>query len=87
MASKKLRIIDESGIHARPATYFVQTTSKYPNNIGVEYDGKTVNAKSIMGIMSLAVPYDATITIIVDGSDSETIISEIINNLKEQQLV
>ncbi len=46
-------IIDETGIHARPATMLVQTASKFDSDIQLEYNGKKVNLKSIMGVMSL----------------------------------
>ena len=87
MASKNVKIIDESGVHARPATYFVQAMSKYDNQIDVEYNGKSVNAKSIMGIMSLGIPYYAEIKITVSGDNSDKILSEIINVLKSQNII
>lgn len=87
MASQELRIIDESGIHARPATHLVQSMSKYNNDIQLEYNNKSVNAKSIMGIMSLGVPYDAQIKISVNGDNAETVLADIIKTVKSQNLV
>ncbi len=55
MASKDFHIVAETGIHARPATLLVQTASKFASDITLEYKGKSVNLKSIMGVMSLGV--------------------------------
>ncbi|HGZ7081871.1 TPA: phosphocarrier protein HPr [Staphylococcus aureus] len=65
-------IIDETGIHARPATMLVQTASKFDSDIQLEYNGKKVNLKSIMGVMSLGVGKDAEITIYADGGSDES---------------
>ena len=55
MASKDFHIVAETGIHARPATLLVQTASKFASDITLDYKGKSVNLKSIMGVMSLGV--------------------------------
>ena len=55
MEKKEYHVIAETGIHARPATLLVQTASKYSSDIQLEYKGKSVNLKSIMGVMSLGV--------------------------------
>ena len=61
MEQKSYVITDETGIHARPATMLVQTASKFDSDIQLEYNGKKVNLKSIMGVMSLGVGKDAEI--------------------------
>ncbi|NLI60060.1 MAG: HPr family phosphocarrier protein [Clostridiales bacterium] len=61
----------EDGLSARPAALFVQVASKFDSRIWVEIDSKKVNAKSIMGIMSLGVGQDDEITIIIEGDDEE----------------
>ena len=79
MEKKYFHIIAETGIHARPATMLVQTASKFSSDINLEYSGKTVNLKSIMGVMSLGVGQNADVTITADGddaSDAMTAISE-----------
>ena len=55
MASKDFHIVAETGIHARPATLLVQTASKFASDITLDYKGKAVNLKSIMGVMHLMV--------------------------------
>ncbi|HDM5465299.1 TPA: phosphocarrier protein HPr [Staphylococcus aureus] len=79
-------IIDETGIHARPATMLVQTASKFNSDIQLEYNGKKVNLKSIMGVMSLGVGKDAEITIYADGSDESDAIQAISDVLSKEGL-
>ncbi|MBA9026426.1 phosphocarrier protein HPr [Peribacillus huizhouensis] len=69
MVEKTFTIIDESGIHARPATTIVQAASPFAAAVNLEYNGKSVNLKSIMGVMSLGIPKDATIKITAEGAD------------------
>ncbi|MDQ6597106.1 phosphocarrier protein HPr [Bacillus salipaludis] len=71
MVEKQFKIIEESGIHARPATLLVQTASKFDSGINMEYKGKSVNLKSIMGVMSLGIGQGAEISISAEGSDEE----------------
>ena len=78
-------IIDETGIHARPATMLVQTASKFDSDIQLEYNGKKVNLKSIMGVMS-GVGKDAEITIYADGSDESDAIQAISDVLSKEGL-
>ncbi|MED2941052.1 phosphocarrier protein HPr [Bacillus swezeyi] len=75
MINKTFTIIDQVGIHARPATTLVQTASKFNADIYLEYNGKTVNLKSIMGVMSLGIQKDAVIKITAQGSDEKDAIA------------
>lgn len=77
--SKDFHIIAETGIHARPATLLVQAASKFASDVTLSYQGKDVNLKSIMGVMSLGVGQGADVTIKTEGADEEaamTIIAE-----------
>ena len=71
MASKDFHVVAETGIHARPATLLVQTASKFASDITLEYKGKSVNLKSIMGVMSLGVGQGADVTISAEGADAD----------------
>lgn len=71
MAEKQFKVTADTGIHARPATLLVQTASKFDSDINLEYKGKKVNLKSIMGVMSLGIGQGADIKISAEGSDSE----------------
>jgi phosphocarrier protein HPr len=74
---KTFTIIDQAGIHARPATTLVQAISHFDSEINLEYNGKTVNLKSIMGILSLAIPHNAVIKIIAKGPDGKEAIASL----------
>jgi phosphocarrier protein HPr len=86
VAEKQFKVIAETGIHARPATLLVQTASKFDSEISLEYKGKKVNLKSIMGVMSLGVGQGADITIAAEGSDQEEALRSIEETLKKEGL-
>ncbi|WP_414044549.1 phosphocarrier protein HPr [Macrococcus equi] len=86
MEQQSYVIIDETGIHARPATMLVQTASKFESDIQLEYNAKKVNLKSIMGVMSLGVGKDAEITVYAEGSDEKEAIAAISEVLVKEGL-
>jgi phosphocarrier protein HPr len=71
MVEQTFTIIDSAGIHARPATLLVQAASKFDAEVELEYKGKSVNLKSIMGVMSLGVVHGADIKVKASGSDEQ----------------
>lgn len=71
MVTKELTVINESGIHARPAALIVETCTKYKSMIWFMKDGMRANAKSIMNIMLLAAEFGAQIQVEADGPDEE----------------
>lgn len=83
---KKFTIIDEMGLHARPATVLVNTAGKFAAELTLEYNGKSVNLKSIMGVMSLGVPHNAQITIKAEGDDADEAIDALVKTLDEYNL-
>ncbi len=87
MLSREYKIVDETGIHARPATLLVQAASKFESNIELEYNGRKVNLKSIMGVMSLGVGKDAEVSIHADGADEEVAINSVEETLKKEGLI
>lgn len=87
MTEKTFTITSETGIHARPATALVQTASRFTSEISLEYKDKSVNLKSIMGVMALAVPRDAQIKIISEGNDETEAIQAIENTLINEGLM
>ena len=86
MMEKTFTVIDEAGIHARPASILVQAVSKFSSDVNLEYKGKTVNLKSILGIMSLGIPSGAEIKISVSGEDETEAIQTITEVLKKEGL-
>ena len=69
MYEKKATIMKQVGLYARPATFFIQKANEYRSSIWIEKDERRVNAKSLLGVLSLGVEQGATISIIADGSD------------------
>ena len=71
MISKEVVISNQVGLHARPATFFIQKANEYKASIWVEKDDRRVNAKSLLGVLSLGIVKETPITIIADGADEE----------------
>ena len=71
MISKEVLINNQVGLHARPATFFIQKANEFKSSIWVEKDERRVNAKSLLGVLSLGIVKGTTITLIADGSDQE----------------
>ena len=86
MKSFNYTITDEVGIHARPATLLVQTASKFNSDINLEYKGKSVNLKSIMGVMSLGVGQGSDVTITAEGTDEAEAIAAIAETMQKEGL-
>ncbi|MGY3724787.1 phosphocarrier protein [Granulicatella balaenopterae] len=86
MEKQQYHVIAETGIHARPATLLVQTASKFSSEVQLEYKGKTVNLKSIMGVMSLGVGQGADVVITVEGEDEVDAMAAIAETMKKEGL-
>ncbi len=86
MEKKSFNVVADTGIHARPATLLVQTASKFASDINLEYKGKSVNLKSIMGVMSLGVGQGADVTISAEGADEKEAIAAITETMIKEGL-
>jgi len=71
LLEKSVEVTLESGLQARPAAQFVQEANKFSSDLFLEKDGKRINAKSIMGLMTLALAKGEEVLIIADGADEE----------------
>ncbi len=80
-------VVDPVGLHARPATVAVNAASKFKSEVKVTYKGRSVNMKSIMGVMSLGIPTQSEITIACEGEDEEVAISTIEDVLRTQKVI
>ena len=69
MITKEVKISNAIGLHARPATFFIQKANTYTSTIWVEKDDRKVNAKSLLGVLSLGIAKGMTITLVADGQD------------------
>lgn len=69
MVAKKITVQNRAGIHARPASLIVQMANQFKSTIAFEKENMTVNAKSIMGVMTMAAGYQTELTVSADGAD------------------
>ena len=74
MVSKEVVINNQVGLHARPATFFIQKANEFKSSIWVEKEDRRVNAKSLLGVLSLGIVKGTPVTIIADGADEEAAI-------------
>ncbi|MBN1648922.1 MAG: HPr family phosphocarrier protein [Spirochaetales bacterium] len=78
MQEKEVTILNRAGIHARPAALIVQKANDFSCGIFMEKDGNRINAKSIMGIITLGATHKSTIKIITDGEDENEALDAIV---------
>ena len=84
--SQEFHIVTETVIHARPATLLVPAASKFTSDVTLSYQGKDVNLKSIMGVMSLGVGQGADVTIKTEGDDEEAAMAAITEAMEKEGL-
>lgn len=83
MFVKEVAVRCESGLHNRQATYFVQKANEFDCSIWVESGSRRMNAKSLLGIMSLGVVTGATVTLTADGPNEENAVTELAELLQK----
>ena len=79
MFVKDVTVQNKVGLHARPATFFIQKANEFKASIWVEKEERRVNAKSLLGVLSLGIVGGTTIRIIADGSDEEAAVEELVS--------
>jgi len=84
MVQQKVIVKNKTGLHARPAALFVQAANKFKSEIFIEKQGKKVNAKSIMGVMSLAISQGTEITISAQGEDEKEAVSNLVDLIESK---
>ena len=87
MKQISVTVIDPVWLHARPATVAVNAASKFKCEVKVAYKGRTVNMKSIMGVMSLGIPTQSEITVSCEGEDEEVAVKTIEDVLRTQKVI
>jgi len=78
MYVKEVSVKNQVGLHARPATFFIQKANEYRSSIWVEKEERRVNAKSLLGILSLGIVEGSAIKIIADGSDEQSAVDGLV---------
>lgn len=71
MLSKEVVVQNQVGLHTRPATFFIQKSNEFKSGIWVEKNDRRVNAKSLLGVLSLGITKGTKITVIADGADEQ----------------
>ncbi|MBB5219215.1 MULTISPECIES: HPr family phosphocarrier protein [Treponema] len=79
MVEKLLTVKNRAGIHARPAALIAQTANQFSSEVTIEKDSASVNAKSIMGVITMAAGYNTTLTLKVEGVDEKEAADAIVN--------
>ena len=78
MFSKDVIVQNQVGLHARPATFFIQKANEFKASIWVEKEERRVNAKSLLGVLSLGIVGNTAIRIIADGADEEVAVDALV---------
>lgn len=79
MYSKEIVVQNQVGLHARPATFFIQKANEFTSSVWISKEERKVNAKSLLGVLSLGVTRGTLITILAEGSDEEAAVNELAN--------
>ena len=79
MVSKNVVVNNQVGLHARPATFFIQKANELKSSIWIEKDERRVNAKSLLGVLSLGIVKGTTITLIADGADEKEAVAALVD--------
>ncbi len=79
-------VLDPVGLHARPATVLVNAAGKHASEIKLTYNEKTINLKSIMGLLSIGVPTQASVEISAEGADEKEAIEALRKVIQEQNI-
>ena len=78
MYVKEVLVQNKAGLHARPATFFIQKANEFKSSIWIEKEERRVNAKSLLGVLSLGIVGGTTIKVMADGADEEVAVESLI---------
>ena len=78
MYTKDVMVQNKAGLHARPATFFIQKANEFKSTVWIEKEERRVNAKSLLGVLSLGIVGGTDIKIIADGPDEQAAVDELI---------
>lgn len=83
MVSREMAITNSIGLHARPATFFIQKANTFKSSIWIEKDDRKVNAKSLLGVLSLGIAKGMVVTLIADGQDENAALDALISLVQD----
>lgn len=78
MTQRDVTITNNIGLHARPATFFIQKANSFKSSIWIEKDDRKVNAKSLLGVLSMGIAKGMTITLVAEGQDENNAIAALV---------
>lgn len=78
MIKREMTIVNNIGLHARPATFFIQKANSFKSSIWIEKDDRKVNAKSLLGVLSLGIAKGMVVTLVADGQDENAAVDGLI---------
>ena len=84
MYTREITVKNEVGLHARPATYFIQKANEFKSGIWVEKEERRVNAKSLLGVLSLGIVQRTAITLTADGVDEKEAVDALVDLIENQ---
>ena len=79
MISREMTITNSIGLHARPATFFIQKANTFKSSIWIEKDDRKVNAKSLLGVLSMGIAKGMVVTLIADGQDENAALEDLVS--------
>jgi len=79
MYTKSVIVNNQVGLHARPATFFIQKANEFRSSIWIEKDERKVNAKSLLGVLSLGIVRGVEVNVIAEGEDEEVAVLSLVN--------
>jgi phosphotransferase system HPr (HPr) family protein len=74
---REICVVNRKGLHGRPATIFAEIARRHPEDVTVSYGKKTVSGKSLITLMSLAVPRNGDVVVTIEGAGAETVLDEL----------
>ncbi len=84
MVIKDIVVQNEVGLHARPATFFIQRANEFKSSIWVVKDERKVNAKSLLGVLSLGITRGTEVSLVADGNDEEEALASLIQLISSE---
>ena len=84
MYSKEVQVTNQVGLYARPATFFIQKANEFKSSIWVEVEDRKINAKSLLGVLSMGITKGTRVSIIAEGPDEEEAVKALTEMLVEE---
>ena len=84
MYTREITVKNEVGLHARPATYFIQKANEFKSSIWVEVEDRKINAKSLLGVLSMGITKGTRVSIIAEGPDEEEAVKALTDMLVKE---